>query len=166
MPDQGGGDQPDQRKDQRQGQAAAGAHSEKGGGNDGRDDHDSQPCTSGFDVRHEVHEGAGEFRAPGDALTGYVRVTEDQHGDRGERPDGTGGRGHGQRPGEGRMLRGVPFLGPGAAPVPGEDADGEDKAADHGGYGRRCGSLCLPEAPSAPAHLDLRPRGRLPRRKR
>ena len=131
--DQGSGNQPDQRKDQRQCQAAAGAHSEQGGGNDGGDDDDSQPRASGFDVRHEVHEGAGEFRVPGDALPRNVRVAQDQYGDRGQRPDGAGGRCHGQRPGEGRMFRGVLLLGPGAVPVSRQDADGEDKAADHGG---------------------------------
>ena len=43
---------------------------------------DGQPCAAGLDVGHEVDQGAGEFRVPGDPLPGDVRVAQHQHGNR------------------------------------------------------------------------------------
>ena len=113
--------------------AAPGADAEECRGDHGGDDDNGQPGAAGLDVGHEVDQGAGELRVPGDRpgrRCPSSSAPARQSPTASRRPRRRRRR---QRPGEGRMFRGVLVLGPGAGEGAGQDSDGEEQAADHCG---------------------------------
>ena len=126
-------DEPDQGEHQALPRGRPGADAEERRRDDGSDDDHGQPGAAGFDVGHEVDQGTGEFRIPGDALPRDVRVAQHQHGNCRQRPTAPAAAASASVRVKAGCSGASVALDREPASERGQDSDGEEQPADHGG---------------------------------